>query len=341
MLEEVKSSTRSVDLDFIKHAYRFSEMAHKDQSRKSGQPYMDHCIEVARILAGLHLDSVTIAAGLLHDVVEDTKITIAQVQEEFGQEIAELVDGVTKIGELKFHSREEQQAENFRKMLLSMAQDIRVILIKFADRLHNMRTLEHLSSGKTRRIAQETLDVYAPLAHRFGISWIKWELEDLSLKYINPEVYTELETKVSETREERERSIQEVEKPLIDELKKAGIKAIIFSRAKHFYSIYQKIKRRNVPFEEIQDLLAIRVIVPTVQDCYHTLGVVHSLYPPVQDRFDDYIATPKSNMYQSLHTTVIGPHGKMVEIQIRTEEMHRIAEEGIAAHWRYKEGRRK
>ena len=341
LLREVKSTSRSADLDFITHAYRFSEMAHKDQSRKSGHPYMEHCIEVARILAGLHLDSITIAAGLLHDVVEDTRITIEHVREEFGGEIAELVDGVTKIGELRFHSREEQQAENFRKMLLSMAQDIRVILIKFADRLHNMRTLEHLGAEKAKRIARETLDVYAPLAHRFGIWRIKWELEDLSLKYIDSEAYGELEAKVSDTREEREQYIQEVEKPLTKELKKAGIKARIYGRAKHFHSIHLKITRRNVPFEEIQDLLAIRVIVPTVQDCYHALGVVHTLFTPVQDRFDDYIATPKSNMYQSLHTTVIGPRGKMVEIQIRTEEMHRIAEEGIAAHWRYKEGKKK
>ncbi|UCE20638.1 MAG: bifunctional (p)ppGpp synthetase/guanosine-3',5'-bis(diphosphate) 3'-pyrophosphohydrolase [Gemmatimonadota bacterium] len=341
LLNEVKSSSRIADLDFITHAYRFSEMAHKDQSRKSGHRYMEHCIEVARILAGLHLDSVTIAAGLLHDVVEDTKITVEHVREEFGEEIAELVDGVTKIGELKFQSREEQQAENFRKMLLSMAQDIRVILIKFADRLHNMRTLEHLGAEKARRIAQETMDVYAPLAHRFGMWRIKWELEDLSLKYIDPEAYGELEAKVSDTREEREQYIQEVEKPLTREFKKPEIKARIYGRAKHFQSIHLKITQRNVPFEEIQDLLAIRVIVPTVQDCYHALGVVHTLYTPVQDRFDDYIATPKSNMYQSLHTTVIGPRGKMVEIQIRTEEMHRIAEEGIAAHWRYKEGKKK
>jgi guanosine-3',5'-bis(diphosphate) 3'-pyrophosphohydrolase len=341
LLDDVKANTRKADLDFITHAYRFSEMAHKDQSRKSGQPYMEHCIEVARILAGLHLDSMTIAAGLLHDVVEDTQITIEQVAEEFGDEIASLVDGVTKIGELRFHSREEQQAENFRKMLLSMAKDIRVILIKFADRLHNMRTLEHLSAEKAERIARETVDVYAPLAHRFGISRIKWELEDLSLKYINAKAYSGIEAKVAETREEREKYIKEVEKPLITELKKAGIKASLYGRAKHFNSIYTKMKRRNLPFEEIQDLLAIRVIVATVRDCYHALGVVHHHYPPIQDRFDDYIATPKSNMYQSLHTTVVGPQGKMVEIQIRTRAMHRLAEEGIAAHWRYKEGKSK
>ena len=341
LLTDVKTYTRTADPDFITHAYRFSEMAHKDQSRKSGSPYLEHCVEVARILAGLHLDSATIAAGLLHDVVEDTKITIEQVREEFGEEIAGLVDGVTKIGGLTFHSREEQQAENFRKMLLSMAKDIRVILIKFADRLHNMRTLEHLGHEKARMIARETVDVYAPLAHRFGISKIKWELEDLSLKYLNAEVYRELEAKITETREERQRYIKEVETPLMKELKKAGMKAQIYGRVKHFYSIYEKMKRRNLPFEEIQDQLAVRIIVPTVRDCYHALGVVHTLYTPVRDRFDDYIATPKSNMYQSLHTTVVGPHGKMVEIQIRTREMHRIAEEGIAAHWLYKEGKEK
>lgn len=341
LLKEVRSYNPSADLDFITHAYRFSEMAHKDQSRHSGDPYMLHCVEVAQILAELRMDTATIAAGLLHDVVEDTDITIEQVKDEFGEEIATLVDGVTKISGLQFQSREEQQAESYRKMLLSMAKDVRVILIKFADRLHNMRTLEHLRPQKAKDIATETLEVYAPLAHRFGISKVQWELEDFSLRYLDPEAYWSLVRKVTQSRGEREAYIRKVEEPLKRELVKAGINAEISGRPKHFYSIYNKMKRWNKPFEEIYDLFAIRIITDTVQDCYHVLGIVHTLYTPVQERFKDYIATPKSNMYQSLHTTVIGPEGKMVEIQIRTHQMHRIAEEGIAAHWRYKEGREK
>lgn len=340
LLDEVRSYNPRADLDFITHAYRFSEMAHKDQSRRSGEPYMFHCVEVARILAGLHMDTATIAAGLLHDVVEDTSITIEQVRDEFGEEISVLIDGVTKIGGLRFRSREEQQAENYRKMLLSMAKDIRVILIKFADRLHNMRTLEHLDSQKAKAIATETIEVYAPLAHRFGISRIQWELEDLSLKFLDPEAYWSLVDKVARTGKEREAYIREVEEPLMRELERDGIKAEITGRPKHLYSIYNKMMRRDKPFEEIYDLLAIRVITDTVSNCYHALGIVHTLYTPVQERFKDYIATPKSNMYQSLHTTTICPRGQMVEIQIRTHKMHRTAEEGIAAHWRYKEGKK-
>jgi GTP pyrophosphokinase len=285
------------------------------------------------------MDYETIAGGVLHDVAEDTDITIEQVEREFGSSIAQLVDGVTKISGLKMQGFERQQAENFRKMLLSMVKDIRVILIKFADRLHNMRTLEYLPEKKRQRIARETREVYAPLAHRLGLAKIKWELEDLSLKYLEPDVYFDLFTKIRETREEREKTIQEVTHPIRQALVEAKIQARFEGRPKHFYSIFNKITKRGVPFEEIYDLLAIRIIVDKVEECYHALGIVHSLFTPIHERFKDYLATPKSNGYQSLHTTVIGPHGKKIEIQIRTEQMHRTAEDGIAAHWRYKEGR--
>lgn len=337
---KVESFNANIDIPLIRKAYEFSEKAHRGQFRESRTPYLDHCLEVAFILAEQHLDSATIAAGLLHDVVEDTDVAIEQVKEEFGEEISLLVDGVTKIGELKFKSLEEEQVEYFRKMLLSMAKDIRVIIIKLADRLHNMRTLDSLDKEKQRRIATETREVYAPLAHRFGMAKIKWELEDLSLKYLYPEAYNELVRKINARIEDREAYIREITEPLKRELEKAGIKAEIVGRPKHFDSIYRKMKKRGKPFEEIYDLFAIRVIVDSAGDCYHTLGIVHTLWMPVADRFRDYIALPKSNMYQSLHTTVIGPRGKMVEIQIRTHQMHRTAEYGIAAHWLYKEGRR-
>jgi guanosine-3',5'-bis(diphosphate) 3'-pyrophosphohydrolase len=336
----VESFNANIDIPLVRKAYEFSAKAHSGQYRVSRKPYLEHCLEVAFILAQQHLDSATIAAGLLHDVVEDTDVTIQQIKDEFGDEIADLVDGVTKIGELEFKSLEEEQVEYFRKMLLSMAKDIRVIIIKLADRLHNMRTLDSLNKAKQKRIAQETREVYAPLAHRFGMARIKWELEDLSLKYIDSESYDELVRKVSARREDREAYIREITEPLIKELKEAKIRADITGRAKHFDSIYRKMKKRQKPFEEIFDLFAIRILVETEGDCYHTLGIVHTLWMPVADRFRDYIALPKSNMYQSLHTTVIGPRGKMVEIQIRTHQMHRTAEYGIAAHWLYKEGRR-
>ena len=336
----VESFNANIDIPLIRKAYEFSAKAHSGQYRVSRKPYLEHCLEVAFILAEQHLDSATIAAGLLHDVVEDTDVTIEKIKEEFGDEIAELVDGVTKIGELEFKSLEEEQAEYFRKMLLSMAKDIRVIIIKLADRLHNMRTLDSLHKNKQREIASETREVYAPLAHRFGMAKIKWELEDLSLKHLDPEVYEELVHKISARREDREAYIREITEPLKRELEKAGIEAEITGRAKHFDSIYRKMKKRQKPFEEIYDLFAIRIIVDSEGECYHALGVVHTLWMPVADRFRDYIALPKSNMYQSLHTTVIGPRGKMVEIQIRTHQMHRTADYGIAAHWLYKEGRR-
>ena len=289
-------------------------------------------------MSELKMDSTTIAAGFLHDSVEDTGVHLEEIEEKFGHDISVLVDGVTKIGELKFESREKRQAETFRKMLMSMAKDVRVIIIKFADRLHNMRTLEHVPEKNRERIALETRDVYVPLAHRFGIATIKWELEDLVLKHIDEEAYEDINRKVNQRREEREDYIAEITNPILKELLKANIKASVSGRAKHFFSIYDKIKRRNKPFEEIYDLLAIRIIVDKIEECYYALGIIHSLYMPVYDRFKDYVAMPKLNGYQSLHTTVVGTMGKMVEIQIRTWEMHNTAEIGIAAHWRYKEG---
>lgn len=341
LLRKVRRYSPKCDNSLLHSAFDFSFQAHKDQMRKSGEPYFVHCLEVAKILAELRMDSTTIAGGFLHDVVEDTDYNIEDVHEKFGTEISLLVDGVTKISELRFESRAERQAENFRKMIVSMVKDIRVILIKFADRLHNMRTIEHLPKQKRERIAVETRDVYAPLAHRLGIAKIKWELEDLILKTLEPKAYGELVTQIAGKREERERYIRRVTRPIRVELREANVKATITGRPKHFFSIYGKMQSRQLPFEQIYDLLAIRIVVEKVEECYFVLGIVHNLYTPVHERFKDYIATPKSNFYQSLHTTVIGPDGKMVEIQIRTEDMHRTAEEGIAAHWRYKEGKRK
>ena len=341
LIREIKQYNVNFNVDLLKKAYEFTYEAHKDQLRKSGELFFEHPLEVVRILVSLKLDISTICGGLLHDVAEDTGVTLEEVNEEFGPEITTLVNGVTKISELKLESLEKRQAENFRKMIISMVEDIRVILIKFADRLHNMRTIEYLPERKRIRIARETQDVYAPLAHRLGIAKVKWELEDLALKTLNPNAYEDLVRKITEKRDEREKYIQRLANPIKRELKKVGIEANITGRPKHFYSVYQKMIRRQLPFEEIFDLLAIRIIVKKLEDCYFVLGVVHSLFTPVHEKFNDYIATPKSNMYQSLHTKVIGPEGKMVEIQIRTEEMHRTAEEGIAAHWKYKESRSK
>jgi GTP pyrophosphokinase len=338
---KIESFNANVNIPLLRRAYEFSAQAHKGQYRESGDPYVEHCLEVAFVLAEQHMDSATIAAGLVHDVVEETDVSISQIRKEFGEEVAELVDGVTHISEVKFKSTEEKQVDYYRKMLLSMAKDIRVIIIKLADRLHNMRTLQALAPERRERISRETLDVYAPLAHRFGMSRIKDELEDLSLKYLKPEIYQDISEKLDLTREEMEKYIIEVTTPLKRELEENGIKAEISGRAKHFRSIYRKMVTRHKPFEDIDDLIAIRVIVNTEAECYQTLGIVHSLWTPVAERFDDYIATPKSNMYRSLHTTVVGPQGKMVEIQIRTYRMHRTAEYGVAAHWLYKEGRRK
>lgn len=335
----IEAFNANVNIPLIRKAYEFSDNAHRGQLRKSGEPYIEHCLEAAFILAEQHMDSTTIAAGLVHDVVEDTDVTIEDLRKEFGDEIADLVDGVTKIGAMKYGSREEQQVEYFRKMLLSMAKDIRIILMKLADRLHNMRTLEHLPPEKQKRIAQETRDIYCPLAHRFGINKVKIELEDLSLKYLEPEVYVNIMNRVKDRKEEREEYIAAFVAPVKEALVKDNITAEVYGRAKHFDSIYRKIRIRKVPYEEIYDLFAIRVIVNSERDCYHAMGILHSLWKPVPDRFHDYIANPKPNGYSSLHTTVFGPQNKMVEIQIRTHQMHYIAENGIAAHWLYKEGK--
>ncbi|KAA3659814.1 MAG: bifunctional (p)ppGpp synthetase/guanosine-3',5'-bis(diphosphate) 3'-pyrophosphohydrolase [Calditrichaeota bacterium] len=339
LIRRLKRYLKTVDEELLERVFYYARDAHRDQLRKSGEPYFAHPIEVAKILTELKMDYVTVAGGLLHDVVEDTGISMEDVTEDFGAEVALLVDGVTKISELKFDSVEERQAENFRKMILSMVKDIRVILIKFADRLHNMRTLHYLPPKKQMRIALETRDVYAPLAHRLGIAKVKWELEDLAFKVLKPDDYLNLTKAVADSREKREAYIRSVTVPIRNELKRANIKAKITGRPKHLYSIQQKIEVRQKSFEEIYDLLAIRIIVKKMEDCYFALGLVHSLFTPIQERFKDYVATPKSNMYQSLHTTVISNEGKKVEVQIRTEEMHRTAEEGIAAHWRYKEGK--
>jgi GTP pyrophosphokinase len=338
LFASLEPSLDRLDLDRITRAYEFSRFAHAGQKRHSGEDYIVHCVEVARILADLHLDSVTVASGLIHDVVEDTSATLDDVREAFGDEVAKVVDGLTKISKVQFRTSTEQQVENFRKLLLSMAQDARVILVKLADRLHNMRTLEHLREEKRRRIAQETREIYAPLAHRLGVAHIKWELEDLCFKFLEPEPYKELATKVAEKRREREELIEQMREPLEGDLRAAGIVCEVTGRPKHLWSIRRKMALREKSYEEIYDLMAVRVIVDTVTDCYHALGVIHNRWTPLTERFHDYIATPKSNMYRSLHTTIFGPGGRLYEIQIRTREMHRTAEYGIAAHWKYKEG---
>ncbi|MBN4057161.1 bifunctional (p)ppGpp synthetase/guanosine-3',5'-bis(diphosphate) 3'-pyrophosphohydrolase [bacterium AH-315-J21] len=336
----LESHNANINIPLLRKAYEVAETAHQEQMRDSGVPYIDHCREVAAILGEWHLDSSTIAAGLLHDSVEDTGVTIESLKKDFGDEIAHLVDGVTKLSAMKYKSHEEQQAEYFRKMLLSMARDIRVILIKLADRMHNMQTLEHVPAKKRLRIAQETQDIYAPMANRFGIAKAKVALEDLSFKYLEPEFYRELANRLDETRDDRERYIAELTAPISEALSASKIKADVSGRAKHLYSICRKIRVRGVPFEDILDLSAIRIIVGSVHDCYHVLGVIHAMWKPAPDKFDDYVASPKPNGYQSLHTTVVGIHGRLVEIQIRTREMHYIAENGIAAHWLYKEGKK-
>ena len=339
LIEEIPKYQPAADLGLLERAYRFSERSHQGQQRASGEPYLSHPLEVAGLLVNFKMDVTTVTAGLLHDVLEDTKATKGDLQREFGTEIADLVDGVTKIGKLAFSSREERQAENFRKMLVAMARDLRVLMIKLADRLHNMRTLQYLPNEKARKIAQETLDIYAPLAHRLGMAKVKAELEDLALRVLHPEDYQELMRRVAKRRLEREVEINNLIGLLHEKLGEVGIESKIAGRPKHFYSIWKKMHEGGREFDEIYDLTAVRVLTGSVRDCYGALGVVHSLWKPVPGRFKDFIAMPKVNMYQSLHTTVIGPKGDPVEIQIRTYEMHRIAEEGIAAHWLYKEKR--
>ena len=336
LVERVRAYTPTGPVDVIQRAYEFSAGVHQGQRRASGEPYLTHPLQVAGIIADLRLDVPSVATGLLHDTVEDTLATLAQVEERFGPEIAGLVDGVTKIGQINFTSREEKQAENFRKMLLAMARDIRVILIKLADRTHNMRTLGHLPPERQVDIAQETLDIYAPLAHRLGIYWIKSDLEDNALRFLHPEVYYQLKRSVAKRKAEREKYIKEVISVLGKKLAESEVEAEVHGRPKHFYSIYQKMQAQNLLYDQIYDLVAFRVVLDTVGECYEALGVVHANWKPVPGRFKDYIALPKANGYQSLHTTVIGPYGERMEIQIRTRDMHRVAEYGVAAHWRYK-----
>jgi len=339
VIKAVLQYNPTADIEKIKKAYEFAKAAHQTQTRLSGEAYITHPVEIAFILAGLQMDTATILAGLLHDVIEDTAYTFEDIEKNFGKEVAELVDGVTKIAKLEYSNKEDQQAESFRKMFIAMANDIRVIIIKLADRLHNMRTLSAMRKEKQIQKSNETLDIYAPIAHRLGIFKIKWEFEDLALRYLEPEQYYQLVEKVAQKRQEREKYIEDFVKILSDKLLKEGISYNIEGRPKHFYSIYKKMQSGK-NFNEIYDLTAVRVLVDSVNDCYAVLGWVHTLWKPIPGRIKDYIAMPKPNMYQSLHTTVIGPGGSPVEIQIRTKDMHRIAEYGIAAHWKYKEGKK-
>lgn len=336
--QKVLEHNQKFNIEKLEKAYNLAKEAHGDQVRESGEPYITHPLEVAYILADLELDCDALVSALLHDVVEDTDYTIADINREFGESVGVIVDGVTKLGKIQYTTAEEQQVENLRKMFLSMAKDVRVILIKLADRLHNMRTIKAKSEAKQREKARETLEVYAALAHRLGMSKIKWELEDLSLKYIDPIAYKEITESINLKKQEREQFINDIMETLKVKTAEMGISSHVMGRAKHFYSIYRKMFAQNKSIDELYDLFAVRVIVDSIKDCYAILGMVHELYYPIPGRFKDYIAMPKPNMYQSLHTTVIGPDGTPFEIQIRTWEMHRVAEYGIAAHWKYKEG---
>ena len=338
LAEAVAAQRDRLDLDVLARAYRMSAQAHRGQKRLSGDDFVSHSVAVATILAEQQMDTTTIAAALLHDVVEDSDVTLDLIRRDFGNEVADLVDGLTKISTLTFRSTAEEQAENYRKLLMSVARDARVIIIKLADRLHNMRTLDPLPEEKRRRIALETRELYAPLAYRFGMAGVKAELEDLAFKHLEPEEYKQLARQVKARRVERERTIERLRTPLTDELRRAGIVGWdITGRPKNLWSVFKKMKKRDKPFEEIYDLLAVRVLVNSITDCYHVLGIIHHTWTPLQERIKDYIASPKSNGYQSLHTTVFGPGGQLYEIQIRTRDMHRTAEYGIAAHWLYKE----
>ena len=337
LIKKIKEYNPVTDEVLIRKAYEYAERKHKGQKRESGEDYIHHPLNVAYILAGMNLDDDTIAAALLHDVLEDTGATIEELNKLFGVTIANLVDGVTKITELKKKNFEEYHAESIRKVIMASARDIRVILIKLADKLHNMRTLDSFREEKRKRIAKEIIDIYAPIAYKLGIASIKWELEDLSFKHLEPEIYKELEHKIARSMKEREKEIEKIRFVLektLEEHKLKGVK--VFGRPKHIYSIYRKMQKKNKSFEEIYDLTALRIITHTVKECYEAIGIIHSTWKPIPNQFDDYIAMPKSNMYQSLHTAVIGPTGHPVEIQLRTEEMDKVAEEGVAAHWKYK-----
>lgn len=338
LIDTIHTYLPQAKCDDVTKAYNLAEEAHKDQRRVSGEPYILHPLAVAQILADMKIDTTTITASLLHDVVEDTSYTLEDIKKMFGKEVAFLVDGVTKLSRLNYRTKEDQQLNSMRKMFLAMAKDVRVVVIKLADRLHNMRTLRYMRSDKQKRIAQETLEIFAPLAHRLGIFNIKWELEDLSFRYLEPDKYYDLVDQMKQKRHVREEIVNEAIDVLKKALDEAHIHCEINGRPKHFYSIYKKMKKDNRDLSQVYDLFAIRVIVDDVKDCYGVLGIVHSLWKPLPYRFKDYIAMPKPNNYQSLHTTVIGTRGQPVEIQIRTWEMHRIAEYGVAAHWRYKEG---
>jgi GTP pyrophosphokinase len=341
IVEKVKQNHPNADENLMRRAYLFSAQQHRGQIRKSGEPYLIHPLEVANIIAELKLDPVCVVTGLLHDIVEDTDTPLAEIERMFGADVAHLVDGLTKISKLKQASAEERQAQSIRKMLLAMVDDVRVILVKLADRLHNMRTLEHLMSEKRKRIAQETLDVYAPIAHRLGMSKVRGELEDLAFKYIEPEEYKKLKDSVESRRLRLEAYLDEITKRLQEMFEANGIKIVrIEGRLKRLYSIYQKLKRQHINIDQVYDLVAVRVITDSIKDCYAALGVIHTAWKPIPSRFKDWIAIPRENFYQSLHTSVVGENGHPFEVQIRTEEMHLIAEEGIAAHWKYKEGRR-
>lgn len=337
IVERMQKYHPEADVDLVRRAYIFSAKVHQGQTRLSGEPYLNHPLEVAGILAELKLDAVTVAAGILHDTIEDTAATHEELKTLFGGETAMLVDGMTKLSKMELKSREEREAENFRKMIVAMANDIRVILIKLADRLHNMRTLNFLPPEKQRQIAQETLDIYAPLANRLGMARIKTELEDLSFMYLNPDAYQDIVRRVAQRRVERQAYIEDLIEIVKRRLAEHGFKGEVTGRPKHFYGIWQKMQKQGISFDDVYDLIAIRIITDTKVNCYAILGLIHSLWTPVPGRFKDFIGVPKSNLYQSLHTTVIGPKGQRVEFQIRTEDMHRVAEEGIAAHWRYKE----
>ncbi|MBP5313412.1 MAG: bifunctional (p)ppGpp synthetase/guanosine-3',5'-bis(diphosphate) 3'-pyrophosphohydrolase, partial [Eggerthellaceae bacterium] len=335
--ENIKTYLKPADVALCRRAYEFAKAAHKDQARKSGEPFIAHPVEVALILADLHMDAETLCAALLHDTIEDTAASTDQILDMFGEQVAELVDGVTKISRIEVENLTDEQVATIRKMFVAMSKDIRVIVIKLADRLHNMRTLNALNEDRRIFKSRETLEIYAPIAHRLGINSIKWELEDLAFYYLEPNKYKQIERMVAETRAERETYLAEIMDVLAKEMEQVGIKAQIAGRPKHLYSIYQKMTTRGKGFSEIYDLIAVRIIVKNVKDCYSALGAVHSLWHPMPGRFKDYIAMPKFNMYQSLHTTVIGPAARTLEVQIRTEEMHRTSEYGVAAHWRYKE----